>query len=57
MSLMEASKIETSKTETRPLDLESEFVSDVAEGIEDFKAGRGKSFDNKDDLMSYLKRL
>lgn len=54
---MEASKIETSKTETRPLDLNSEFVSDVVEGIEDFKAGRGKSFDNKDDLMSYLKRL
>lgn len=54
---MEASKIETSKTETRTLDSESEFVSDIVEGIEDFKAGRGKSFDNKDDLLSYLKRL
>lgn len=54
---MEASKIETSKTETRPLDPDNEFVSDVIEGIEDFKAGRGKSFDNKDNLMSYLKSL
>jgi len=57
LGLMEASKIETSKTETRTLDLESEFVSDVVEGIEDFIAGRGKSFDNRDDLLSYLKRL
>lgn len=54
---MDASKVETSKTETRPLDLDNEFVSDIIEGIEDFKAGRGKSFDNKDDLMNYLKSL
>jgi len=53
VSWMDASKVETSKTET----LDNEFVSDIIEGIEDFKAGRGKSFDNKDDLMNYLKSL
>jgi hypothetical protein len=57
MRLMEASEIERSKAEVRPLDLDNEFVRDVIEGIEDFIAGRGKSFDDKDDLISYLKRL
>ena len=54
---MEASEIESSRAKVRPLDLDNEFVRDVIEGIEDIKAGRGKSFDDKDDLMSYLKRL
>ncbi len=54
---MEASEIETSKAEARPLDLDNEFVRDVIEGIEDFEAGHGKTFDDKDDLMSYLRRL
>ena len=54
---MDASKLETSKTEVHSLDLDNEFVSDVVEGIEDFKAGRGESFDNKEDLMNYLKSL
>ncbi|MHC1594858.1 MAG: hypothetical protein ACXQT2_06070 [Methanotrichaceae archaeon] len=50
-------KAKAQKTGAHPLGLENELVSDIIEGIEDFKAGRGKSFDSKNDLMAYLKSL
>jgi len=54
---MVAAKTKTPKTGTRPIGLENELVSDIIEGIKDFKAGREKYFDSKNDLMAYLKSL
>lgn len=54
---MASDEVKTPKTETCPLDLESEFVASIIRGIEDYKAGRGKSFNSVEEVMRYLEGL
>jgi len=50
-------EVKTLKTDNCPLDLEDEFVASIIRGIEDYKAGRGKSFNSKEEAMRYLESL
>lgn len=54
---MASDEVETPKTETCHLYLENEFVVSIIRGIEDYKAGRGKSFDSIEEAMCYLESL
>ena len=54
---MASDEVKTPKTEKCPLDLENEFVASIIRGIEDYKAGRGKSFNSIEGAMRYLESL
>ena len=55
--LMASEKVKTPKTENCPLDLEDEFVASIIRGIEDYKAGRAKSFNSTEEVMRYVMSL
>jgi hypothetical protein len=54
---MASDEVKTPKTENCPLDLEDEFVASIIRGIEDYKAGRGKSFNSIEEAMRYPESL
>ncbi len=54
---MDSENVKTSKTENCPLDLEDEFAASIIRGIEDYRAGRGKSFNSIEEVMDYLRSL
>lgn len=54
---MSSEKVETPKAENCPLDLDDEFVASIIRGIEDYKTGRGKSFNSIEEVMRYLDSL
>ena len=54
---MASENVKTLNTENCSLDLDDEFVASILRGIEDYKTGRGKSFNSIEEAMRYLESL